>query len=63
MARAEKTLRAYRLYLAGSALGFEKGWLALHQVLATRPGQVPATAQGGRSSYPFRRDYMYQPSP
>jgi cyclopropane-fatty-acyl-phospholipid synthase len=51
--RAEKTLRAYRLYLAGSALSFEKGWLALHQVLATRPA-------GARSHYPFKRDYMYE---
>jgi cyclopropane-fatty-acyl-phospholipid synthase len=50
--RAEKTLRAYRLYLAGSAMSFEKGWLALHQVLATRPSQSP-------SAYPFKRDYMY----
>jgi cyclopropane-fatty-acyl-phospholipid synthase len=51
--RAEKTLRAYRLYLAGSAMSFEKGWLALHQVLATRPSDIP-------SAYPFKRDYMYQ---
>ena len=51
--RAEKTLRAYRLYLAGSALSFEKGWLALHQVLATRPA-------GAQSNYPFKRDYMYE---
>ena len=51
--RAEKTLRAYRLYLAGSALSFEKGWLALHQVLAMRPA-------GPQSNYPFKRDYMYE---
>jgi cyclopropane-fatty-acyl-phospholipid synthase len=51
--RAEKTLRAYRLYLAGSAMSFEKGWLALHQVLATRPA-------GAQSHYPFKRDYMYE---
>ena len=29
--RAEKTLRAYRLYLAGSAMSFEHGWLSLHR--------------------------------
>ena len=51
--RAEKTLRAYRLYLAGSAMSFEKGWLALHQVLAMRPA-------GPQSNYPFKRDYMYE---
>ena len=31
---AAKVLRAYRLYLAGSAMTFERGWLGLHQVLA-----------------------------
>ena len=30
-------LRAYRLYLAGSAMAFEQGWISLHQMLATRP--------------------------
>jgi len=58
---AEKTLRAYRLYLAGSAMSFEQGWIALHQVLATRPvSTVPAEAlKGAQSVYPFNRDYMY----
>ena len=60
-ADAEKILRAYRLYLAGSAMSFENGWLALHQVLAARPsGDVPAEAiKGARSAYPFSRNYMY----
>ncbi|SFC69245.1 cyclopropane-fatty-acyl-phospholipid synthase [Polaromonas sp. OV174] len=60
--RAEKTLRAYRLYLAGSAMSFEQGWIALHQVLATRPsGHVDDTpVKGAQSGYPFRRDYMYK---
>ena len=35
--QADKVLRAYRLYLAGSALGFERGWMALHQMLAINP--------------------------
>ena len=58
---AEKTLRAYRLYLAGSAMSFEQGWLSLHQLLATRPtGDVSsAPAKGAQSVYPFNRDYMY----
>ena len=51
---AEKTLRAYRLYLAGSAMSFEQGWLSLHQLLATRP-----LGDGSRPTYPFTRDYMY----
>ena len=61
-AEAEKILRAYRLYLAGSAMSFENGWLALHQVLAARPAaDVPDEAiKGARSVYPFSRDYMYR---
>lgn len=59
--RAAKTLRAYRLYLAGSAMSFEQGWLALHQVLAARPtAEVPPEAlTGAQSVYPFNRGYMY----
>ena len=59
--RAEKTLRAYRLYLAGSAMSFEQGWIALHQVLATRPtGETSGTTlKGAQSAYPFKRDYIY----
>lgn len=39
--------RVWRLYMAGSALGFEAGDLHLHQVLAVRP-------DGGRSGLPLR---------
>lgn len=58
--RAEKTLRAYRLYLAGSAMSFEQGWLGLHQVLAARPAaDLPLEAiKGAQSVYPFSRDHM-----
>ena len=58
----EKALRAYRLYLAGCALAFEHGWIALHQMLATRPtGEVEGTAfRGAQSDYPFNRAYMYE---
>ena len=57
----DKVLRAYRLYLAGSALGFERGWMALHQMLATRPDGDTAsgTMHGAQSDYPFTREYMY----
>jgi len=59
--RAEKVLRAYRLYLAGSATSFEQGWIALHQVLASRPADnwQAEAIKGAQSAYPFRRDYMY----
>ena len=57
-----RLLRAYRLYLAGAAMTFEQGWIALHQILATRPdGNVhTGTLPGAQSAYPFNRDYMYR---
>ena len=60
--RGEKILRAYRLYLAGSAMSFEQGWISLHQVLAARPvANTPREAiKGAQSAYPFSRDYMYR---
>ncbi len=59
--RAGRILRAYRLYLAGSAMCFERGWLSLHQVLATRPDGDMGTGplRGAQSGYPFHRGYMY----
>ena len=33
----EETLRIWRLYLAGCAYGFKRGWINLHQILAIRP--------------------------
>ena len=33
----EKTLRIWRLYLAGCAYGFRHNWINLHQILAVRP--------------------------
>lgn len=57
---SDATVRAYRLYLAGSAMAFERGWLALHQLLAIRPdGDLSHGAlRGAQSDYPFNRDYM-----
>jgi cyclopropane-fatty-acyl-phospholipid synthase len=59
---AGKVLRAYRLYLAGCAMSFERGWNALHQFLAIRPdgNMNTGTLRGAQSSYPFARDYMYR---
>lgn len=60
-AEAGRILRAYRLYLAGSAMSFEHGWIALHQMLATRPSlnsQTPGM-KGAQSDYPFNRQYIY----
>ncbi len=58
---AERILRAYRLYLAGSAMSFEHNWISLHQLLASRPsGDIhQGGITGAQSSYPFNRGYMY----
>ena len=63
---ADRVLRAYRLYLAGSAMGFEQGWISLFQILGSRPNGVVETRsedcpriRAAQSDYPFRRDYMY----
>jgi cyclopropane-fatty-acyl-phospholipid synthase len=60
----ERTVRAYRLYLAGSAMGFERGWMALHQTLASRPSGLlgGGPIRGAQSAFPFNRSYMY-PTP
>lgn len=60
--QAAKTLRAYRLYLAGCATGFERGWIALHQMLAVVPdgSMLTGSLPGAQSQYPFTRDYMYR---
>jgi cyclopropane-fatty-acyl-phospholipid synthase len=56
---SEQTVRAWRLYLAGSALGFERGWLQLYQMLATRPdGATPPRQWAARSDYPYTRTHM-----
>ena len=52
-ANAESVIRAYRLYLAGSAMAFEQGWISLFQVLLARAGNQMAT------TYPYNRSYMY----
>ena len=57
---SEATVRAYRLYLAGCAMCFERGWLSLYQLLASRPdGEVePGAMRGAQSDYPYNRSYM-----
>ena len=57
----EATVRAYRLYLAGSAMSFERGWLSINQLLAARPdgGLDHGAMRGAQSAYPFNRSYIY----
>jgi cyclopropane-fatty-acyl-phospholipid synthase len=59
---SEAVVRAYRLYLAGSAMAFERRWISLHQLVAVRPsGDLQqGTLRGAQSDYPFTRDYIYQ---
>ena len=62
---SETVVRAYRLYLAGSALAFERAWLSLHQMLCARRTGDPASGpmRGAQSTFPFTRSYMYPPRP
>jgi cyclopropane-fatty-acyl-phospholipid synthase len=51
----EERYRVWRIYLAGSAHAFDRGWLSLWQLLAGKP--LP----DGRLPHPLTRDYMYSP--
>lgn len=61
----DRVVRAFRLYLAGSAMSFEQGWISLFQMLAARPdGDTAGGAlRGAQSGYPFNRCYMYATTP
>jgi cyclopropane-fatty-acyl-phospholipid synthase len=52
----EKNYRVWRIYMAGSAHAFERGWLSVYQVLAGRP-----TADG-KLAVPLTRDSIYAPA-
>ena len=49
----ERKYRIWRIYMAGSAHAFDRGWMALFQVLAGKP------LVNGSLSYPFTRDHVY----
>jgi cyclopropane-fatty-acyl-phospholipid synthase len=51
----EKRFRIWRIYLAGSAHGFDRGWMSLHQILAGKP------VAGGALGFPLTRDFIYIP--
>lgn len=59
--KGDQSLRAYRMYLAGCAMGFENGWIALHQVLAKPRGNARADELDYPQdlAYPWRRNYIY----
>lgn len=52
-AAGEKLYRVWRIYLAGSAHAFERGWLSVYQVLAGKP------LANGTLALPGTRDYIY----
>jgi len=52
-AAGERLYRIWRIYMAGSAHGFERGWMSVHQVLAGKP------LAGGALELPGTRDYIY----
>jgi len=58
----DAVVRAYRLYLAGSAMSFEQSWISLYQMLASRPSGDAAAGsmRGAQSRFPFNREYMYR---
>ena len=49
----EEKYRVWRIYLAGSAHAFDRGWLSLWQILAGKP--LP----DGKLPHPLTRRYMY----
>jgi cyclopropane-fatty-acyl-phospholipid synthase len=52
----ERLYRVWRVYMAGSAHAFERGWMSIHQVLA---GKALAS---GALTLPLTRDYIYAAS-
>jgi cyclopropane-fatty-acyl-phospholipid synthase len=49
----EKTYRIWRIYMAGSAHAFERGWLVLYQLLAGKP------YADGTPAFPHTRESFY----
>lgn len=49
----EQALRIFRLYLAGCAYAFSRGWINLHQILAVKP------YPDGSHNLPLTRDDIY----
>jgi cyclopropane-fatty-acyl-phospholipid synthase len=50
----EERYRVWRIYMAGSAHAFDRGWLSLWQLLAGKPHA------DGRLPHPLTREYMYK---
>ncbi len=50
----EERFRIWRIYMAGSAYAFERGWLSLFQLLAGKP------LENGALPKPLTREYVYR---
>ena len=50
----EKRFRTWRIYMAGSAHAFDRGWISIYQILATKP--FPE----GSVRYPLTREHVYR---
>ncbi|MOA16109.1 Cyclopropane mycolic acid synthase 1 [compost metagenome] len=50
----EQALRIWRLYLAGCSHAFQKGWINLHQILASKPHD------DGSHEVPWSRADLYR---
>ena len=50
----EERFRIWRIYMAGSAHAFDRGWLSLWQLLGGKP------LADGRLPHPLTREYMYR---
>jgi cyclopropane-fatty-acyl-phospholipid synthase len=53
----DRAYRIWRIYMAGSAYAFERGWISLHQVLAAKPHS------DGQLSHPLTREHVYEKHP
>lgn len=49
----EDRFRIWRIYMAGSAHAFERGWISIFQVLAAKP------LENGTMPYPLTREHVY----
>ncbi|MGD2139607.1 MAG: class I SAM-dependent methyltransferase [Burkholderiales bacterium] len=49
----ERRYRIWRIYMAGSAYAFERGWISIFQILAGKP------LEDGSLPHPLTREYMY----
>ncbi len=49
----EERYRIWRIYMAGSAHAFERGWISIFQILGTKP------LGSGKVSYPPTRQHIY----